>query len=275
MKSSLVTSDQVTLSVETHGAEGKRPVVLLHGIAQSKEAFAPLVGGPMASAFRFVTVDMRGHGESDAPEGAERYASDQRLGQDLHALLAGLSLERPIVLGWSYGGVVIGEYLRRYGSSALGAVALVGASMMMGRPAKAHFGPVMMDHARGLMSEDAGEFRKASEAFARGSFAIAPSESWVEQCVERSTLSRAHARRALLSRAEDFTDELRACQVPVAVIHGREDRVVLPSLSEHVLRAQPNASAHWLEGVGHWPWIESAAAFEYALGALAARAVSV
>lgn len=272
MKTHVHTSDGVALAVETHGAEASRPVVLLHGIAQSKEAFEPLVRGPMASALRFVAVDLRGHGESDGPEGAERYASDQRLGQDLHEVLAALSLTRPIVLGWSYGGVVIGEYLRRYGSSALGAIALSGASVMMGKPARAHFGPAMMDHARGLMSDDPAVYRGASEAFVRGSFAIAPSERWVEQCAARATLARPHARKALLARAEDFTDELRLCDAPLAVIHGREDRVVLPSLSEHVLRAQPSASAHWIDGVGHWPWVESPAAFECALGALAARA---
>ncbi|HEU4759217.1 MAG TPA: alpha/beta hydrolase [Dehalococcoidia bacterium] len=79
-----------------------RPLVMLHGLASNARIWdltAPL----LAERFRVLAADQRGHGLSDKPEGT--YGFDEVTG-DLSALIAALGLERPLVVGHSWGGNV-------------------------------------------------------------------------------------------------------------------------------------------------------------------------
>jgi pimeloyl-ACP methyl ester carboxylesterase len=250
-------------------------VVFLHGIAQSRAAFRPVLTGPLADDLHLVAVDLRGHGSSDKPVGDNRYAEGNRLGDDLHELLTHLGLVRPIVVAWSYGGVVVGEYLRLHGGDALGGVLLVAASVVMGRPARALFGPTMLDHGRALMSEDTAVYEAGARAFVEGSVASAaaarhatPSEAFVADML----LVPPHVRRAYLARSEDFSAELARCSAPLATLHGAEDTVVLPAMSEHVARTVPASTHTLLPGVGHMPFLEAPEAFIAAVRGLVAAA---
>ena len=82
-----------------------RPLVLVHGI----EDFA-LALEPLAEAFRgeyhVVAFDLRGHGDSDKPG---VYTMGHFIA-DLHAVIAELQLERPILVGHSLGGQIVSQY---------------------------------------------------------------------------------------------------------------------------------------------------------------------
>jgi pimeloyl-ACP methyl ester carboxylesterase len=56
--------------------------------------------------FHLVAFDLRGHGMSEAPPDAGSYAGDV-WALDVAAVIETLALERPILVGWSYGGYVI------------------------------------------------------------------------------------------------------------------------------------------------------------------------
>ena len=49
--------------------------------------------------------------------------------------------------------------------------------------------------------------------------------------------------------------------------HGREDKIVLPSMALHTLEHCKTAVASWYEGVGHMPFIEDAERFNRELAA--------
>ena len=74
-------------------------------------------------------------------------------------------------------------------------------------------------------------------------------------------------RGALIAREIDVTDAFSKLSVPVLVSHGREDRIVLPSMAEHVLEHCGDAVASWYDGVGHMPFIEEAERFNLELAA--------
>jgi pimeloyl-ACP methyl ester carboxylesterase len=93
--------DGVGLAYEEAGAGG-RPVLLVHGILCDRRYLAPQFGHFSAQR-RTVSVDLRGHGESDAPE--QDYTIDGFAG-DLAWLSDQLGLERPLVVGHSLGGIV-------------------------------------------------------------------------------------------------------------------------------------------------------------------------
>jgi naphthoate synthase len=77
-------------------------LLLLHGFTGSAETMREL-SDALAPEFRTLSVDLLGHGRSDAPRDASRYALEVAAG-DLARLLDALGEERAHVLGYSLGG---------------------------------------------------------------------------------------------------------------------------------------------------------------------------
>jgi pimeloyl-ACP methyl ester carboxylesterase len=84
-------------------------VVLLHGFLENAWAWETTVEAGLAGVFHLVSVDFRGHGDSDrVGTGGEYHISDY-LG-DLHDLLPLVSRKRVSLVGHSLGGAVAGLY---------------------------------------------------------------------------------------------------------------------------------------------------------------------
>jgi non-heme chloroperoxidase len=263
--------DGVRIAVDEAGPPHGTPVVFLHGIAQSRRAFRSVLTGPLAAELRLVAIDLRGHGDSDRPEGDAAYAGGDRLGGDLHAVCAALSLSRPVLVAWSYGGVVVGEYLRSHGAEGLGAILFAAAAVKVGKPAKALFGPAMLTNGRALMSEDPATYEAGARAFL-GACAAGPIDAaFLEQSVSEMRCVPARVRRALLGRSEDYSAELSRCALPAATLHGALDLVILPEMSEQIASLVPGTESTLLPGVGHVAFIEAPDAFFSAIRALVAR----
>src|SRR3954464_3768824 len=93
--------DGVTLAYEERGT-GDPPLLFVHGWACDRTYFAPQVEN-FAREHRVVAVDLRGHGQSDAPPGEY---SPAVFAADLAWLCERLGIQRPVVIGHSMGGVV-------------------------------------------------------------------------------------------------------------------------------------------------------------------------
>jgi pimeloyl-ACP methyl ester carboxylesterase len=100
---STTTPDGVEIAYEATG-DGP-PLVLLHGITESRRTWDPLVAD-LAGDHTVLAVDQRGHGESS---GAAAYDPASMAG-DAAAVLAGLGLADPLVVGHSMGGIVATAY---------------------------------------------------------------------------------------------------------------------------------------------------------------------
>ena len=98
----IVTEDGVGLAVTDDGAGPA--LMLVHGFGGTKEDFSDQVD-QLARNHRVITVDLRGHGESDGPEDEARYSLD-RFAADLGVVADGLGLARFMLLGHSMGGMV-------------------------------------------------------------------------------------------------------------------------------------------------------------------------
>lgn len=98
------------------GGEGE-PLVLLHGLASNARIWdlaAPLLAG----RFRVVAPDQRGHGLSDKPDSGYDLTS---VSEDMAAFVEALGLERPALVGHSWGASVALQFAaaRPDGVSAL------------------------------------------------------------------------------------------------------------------------------------------------------------
>ncbi len=93
--------DGVALAYEERGA-GEPPLVLIHGWCCDHGYFAPQVEH-FSRRHRVVSLDLRGHGASDAPHGS--YAM-REFADDVAWLARELGLRRPVLVGHSMGGLV-------------------------------------------------------------------------------------------------------------------------------------------------------------------------
>jgi pimeloyl-ACP methyl ester carboxylesterase len=84
-------------------------VVLLHGFLENAWAWESTVAAGLAGAYHLVSVDFRGHGDSDRVGSAGDYHLSDYLG-DLHDLIPLVARRRVSLVGHSLGGAVAGLY---------------------------------------------------------------------------------------------------------------------------------------------------------------------
>lgn len=112
----MVTSkDGVKLAVQESGNPNGPPIIFVHGLLGSRLNWEAQVQSPELRQYRLITYDLRGHGLSDKPSGAEPYHDGRHWADDLEAVIEGSHAHKPVVVGWSLGGVVISNYLATYG----------------------------------------------------------------------------------------------------------------------------------------------------------------
>ena len=99
---SFVTSDGVRVHFEEFGAGD--PVVLIHGWAASRRFWRHQVPR-LAESYRVLTLDLRGHGDSERPLPADYTAL--RMARDVIELCEHLGIRTPSVVGHSLGGLVV------------------------------------------------------------------------------------------------------------------------------------------------------------------------
>ena len=97
-----VAAGDVTLSVHRGGAGA--PLILLHGYPQNHMTWAPVVPA-LAEHFDVIVPDLRGYGDSDAPEddAAHTIYSKRTMAADIVALMDTLGLPRAHVIGHDRG----------------------------------------------------------------------------------------------------------------------------------------------------------------------------
>jgi non-heme chloroperoxidase len=260
--------------VRLHVREWGRPdgpaVLLLHGWSQSWQCWRHQAEGELAGTCRVVAMDLRGHGMSDHPSDAAAYQDPALWAADVAAVIDQLGLHRPVLVGWSYGGFVICDYLRVHGQQDIGAVNLVGAGVLL-TDDFAHIGPGFLGNAPAACDPDLPTSISAVRRLVRA-FTVEPiSEDDRETALCTAMVVSPDVRGALLARRIDADGVLAGLTVPVLVTHGRRDEIILSTMADHVLSVCPSAVASWYDDVGHEPFLEDPARFDRELLDLARR----
>lgn len=214
-------------------------MVLVHGWAQSGAVWD-------LPEFRTCAVDLRGHGESDD---FGDYRDSARWAADLKAVL---DRTGPATLvGWSYGGLVITDYLRCHGTAQVDALVLVSAITEIGRGRPGgETGPVMRKALPAAITDDVA-MAEFCQAMAPG----LPAETVGE--LTATALSVSHRVRGELFRRDvDSADVLKAVDVPTLVVHGEQDEVVSPAAAEYSAALIPGAELSWYPDTAHAPFLE-------------------
>lgn len=264
----------VDLQVLEAGDAHAPPLLFVHGYCQSAYAWRVQFAGDLAHDFRLIAFDLRGHGDSEKPDAPEAYTDSRMWADDLAAVIEALQLDHPVLIGWSYAGFVIGDYLRFYGNENIGAINFVSAvTVKGGEKARAFGGPRFAALFPALFSADRATLEPVLGEFADLCVAR-PLDAATKLEHIRLTASTPAVAREWMHRGRklDNDDVLSRLDIPVLVTHGAQDEIVLLASSEHNARVIPGARLSIYPGVGHTPFAENPERFERELRALAASA---
>ena len=249
----------IDLHVAETGSENGRPVLFIHGLSQCGLAWREQLFSDLADDRRLVAMDLRGHGQSERPP--DGYDDQARWAEDVHAVITTLGLERPILCGWSYGGVVIGDYIRRHGELAIGGICLVGAVSQLGESVLPFLGEKFIATLPGLFSDEVEASMTALKEFIGITTSSALTTDDLYLTLGYNSVVPPYVRRALLSRTLNHEDVFKRLAVPVLITHGLDDEIVLPTMSERHASLIPHAKTSYYEGIGHAPFFENPGRF--------------
>jgi pimeloyl-ACP methyl ester carboxylesterase len=237
------------------------PLIFLHAFPLNRTMWHPQEE-TLSGQCRVVTVDLRGHGESDAP--LWRFTLEQ-YADDVAGLMDHLSIQRAVLVGLSMGGYVSFAFYRKYAERVRGLV--------------------LADTRAQADSEEAriGRFNLAQTAFRQGPGPVAdvmmPKLLRPTSLKTRSDLV-GQLRRTIettevsgiivdLIAMADRTDSLPllphiAC--PTLVIVGDEDHTTPPADAQLIAQGIPGASLAVIAGAGHLSNLEQPDQFNKLVG---------
>ncbi|MCX5414771.1 alpha/beta fold hydrolase [Streptomyces sp. NBC_00059] len=265
------TYDGTELAYHLHG-EGEPLICLPGGPMRAARYFGDL--GGLSRVRQLVLLDLRGTGDSAAPEDTASYRID-RLVEDVEALRAHLGLEKADLLGHSASGELAALYAATYPQRLRSLTLVTPATGILGLPAT--------DQDR----RDAAALRvhepwypEAAAALAHIQAGHATPEDWAgirpltygrwdaeAQAHAADSPGQKNALAASLYYPENGLDTapalaaLRELCAPVLVLAGEYDGGPTPDRAAELAALFPYAEFAVQRGASHFPWIDDPGAF--------------
>lgn len=271
-KSNVLSSDGVNIAVRRWGNRRGRPIIFIHGFAQSGLAFIrQLRDVRLAEKYHLITYDLRGHGASDKPLDPDAYQDNRLWAHDLRAVAASVDAERPILVAWSFGGRVVWDYLKEYGGESLAGAQLVGSSWRRSpewaSEASAASLPLMLE-------DDLPTNIVGTIAFLSSCFATPPAPDEFAQMLAYNMTQPPAVRRMIVGRPPQPQEFIASISLPLAFVVGEKDLHCDPRASRASAEHIRGASFLELPNVGHSPFYEDALAFNTQLLGFAERVLT-
>lgn len=251
---------KVPLVVQEWGNPNGTPIVLIHGFSFGAVVFKNQIGD-IARNHRLIALDLRGHGLSAKPWTADAYSDRTIWAADIAAVLKALKAERPLIVGWSFGGNVALDYLRECGSRCARGLVLVGSVAGLVPPAKVVPDPAMPPPQGNARADNYHDLFLAANWLARIMTVAPPSQLETMQKMMTITMMPPMVRRAMAGLQLDNQDLAPKLTLPVLFIHGLADRSVPPETVAAAAAALPDARSIAYPETGHSPFSEQAERF--------------
>ena len=231
----------------TDNGEGPRTIVLMHGWGCNSTTLASIERVALGEGYRVVNLDFPGFGKSTEPAetwGIERYtaATEQ--------LLRGAGIERPVMLGHSFGGRVGILYASR---NPVEKLILVDAAGVKPRRSLNYYRKVYTFKAfkwilRGLMGRAKAEEVLDRMRSSRGSSDYAAASPRMRQVLSRVV-------------NEDLCHVMPSIKAPTLLIWGENDTATPLSDAKKMESLIPGSGLVSFPGCGHYSFLDNPAQF--------------
>ncbi|MGP6156689.1 MAG: alpha/beta fold hydrolase [Vulcanimicrobiaceae bacterium] len=225
---SFQTRDKVDIYYKDWGTG--QPVVFSHGWPLSADAFEDQMLYLASHGYRCVAHDRRGHGRSGQPwngNDMDTYADD------LAALVEALDLRDAVHVGHSTGGGEVARYIGRHGTKRVAKAVLIGAVPPLMLKTASNPGGLPLEAfdgiRNGVLSDRSQFFKDLSlpfYGFNREGAAVSQGlrdSFWLQGML--AGFKAAYDCIKAFSET-DFTQDLKAIDVPTLIIHGDDDQIV-------------------------------------------------
>ncbi len=247
--------NDATLFVDIDGARlvpdgpamRERPtLLLLHGGPGLDHSMFKPEFAALTDVAQLVYVDLRGNGRSAVGRAAAWNMA--QWGDDVHALCVALRIERPVVLGLSWGGFVAQAYATRHPGHAGRLILESTAARWPGDDEK----PGLLAAQAGIAAQIAGG-RWADASVERPSLAGSAVRRADPDVAARYVERPAVARHFFAGEATtmDFRPVLHRVACPVLVLAGDHDQTLPLPLALELAAALPAAQTHVFHGCDH------------------------
>lgn len=236
----------------TDSGSGPRTLVLMHGWGCDHTTVASIERTALEEGWRVVNVDFPGFGQSQEPGdvwGVEEYT------RAIEELVRRLEIERPSLLGHSFGGRVGILYASRH--PEVDRLILVDAAGIKPRRTFTYYRKVYTFKAmKWLMYLALGKKEAERRLDARRAKAGSPDYAQASPMMRR-----------ILSKVvnEDLTSELPKIKAPTLLVWGTADTAT-PVADAHKMEALiPDAGLVAFDGCGHYSFLDNPAGFKAVL----------
>jgi len=243
-------------SEKDEGAHTKPPVVLVHGFASSLDVWAT-VTPTLKTTHRVVSLDLKGFGWSDRPEGDY---SPQAEANIVLGLMSQLGIAKASIVGHSWGtGVSLAAVLRapeRFDKVALyDAWAYEEQQVTFFQWSRA---PGVGEALFGIYYNQRAEDRLPL-AFFDKKYVTEELIEVAQSHLDKPGTTAAHLAAVRGQRYTELEKRYREVKQKTLLLYGREDNVTTVGFGERLLRELPNARLVVYPRCGHFPMIEAAA----------------
>nr|WP_299799992.1 alpha/beta hydrolase [uncultured Ruegeria sp.] len=255
--STFTTSDGTEIFYKDWGPNDAQPIVFHHGWPLSSDDWDTQMLFFASQGYRVIAHDRRGHGRSsqtDQGHDMDTYAAD------VADLVETLDLKNAVHIGHSTGGGEVARYVARAKPGRVAKAALLGAipPLMLktdtnpdGIPLEVFDGfrsALIANRAQFYMDVPAGPFfgfnREGAEV-SQGQI-----QNWWRQGMMGS--ASAHYQCIAVFSETDQTEDLKAIDLPVLVMHGDDDQVVpIANSAEKAVKLLKNGTLKVYKGLSH------------------------
>jgi pimeloyl-ACP methyl ester carboxylesterase len=260
---SVKTPDGLKIAAQEWGNPAGPEILFIHGFSQSSLSWIRQADSALGKEFRIITYDLRGHGNSDKPLEQAMYRESQGWADEVEAIIDAAGLKRPVLVGWSYGGRVVADYLKVHGPGHLAGINYVDA---VSKSDPSFFDEGLKVQPL-MFSDDLATNIAATRTFLHNCFERQPSQEEFETMLAFNMMVPPRVRANMGGRTLDIDAILVALKLPVLVTHGVKDRLLKVAAAQYTASKIPGAKLSLYEGVGHAPFFEDAERFNAELAA--------
>jgi non-heme chloroperoxidase len=228
---SITTTDGTRIFYKDLGPKDAQPIVFHHGWPLSSDDWDNQMMFFRLNGFRVIAHDRRGHGRSDETEiGNEMntYAAD------VAELATALDLRNAVHIGHSTGGGEVARYVARAESGRVAKAVLIGAVPPVMLISDANPGGLPMEVFDGFRAGLAANRAQLYMDVPSGPFygfnreGAAVSQGTINNWWRQGMMGGAAAQYDCIKAFSetDFTEDLKAIDVPTLVLHGEDDQIV-------------------------------------------------